>query len=112
MYILQNKISGLLPTHNEINSNNKFCFKSISSSKLAELWKNNIIKPAFCQNAQNDIKIENLLNSYKKDNGMFIHLLRNEISFCVYSGENKNLEYFNIDGQHRMLMGIKLWKKS
>ena len=100
-----------LPTFKDLNGNKKFISKIMSSSNLSELQDEKILKSAFCQNPINEEKVENLINSYKSKDGEFIHELRNEITFCVYPGADNKYEYYNIDGQHRMEMGIKLWKE-
>ncbi len=100
-------MTSILPDCNELNQEKRFVAKVMESSKIKELYNNNILKPAFCQNSLNETKIENLIISYN-NYGDTVHKLRNEITFAVYCGENRQYEYFNIDGQHRMHMGIKL----
>ena len=99
----------ILPTPSEININNKFFQKEIASSKITELYSQRKIKPAFCQHPINDDKVKDLINTYKSSNGHYIHKLRNQITFAVYQA-NTEYEFLNIDGQHRMEMGIQLWK--
>jgi hypothetical protein len=100
-------MTSILPDCNELNQEKRFVAKVMESSKIKELYDKNILKPAFCQNSLNETKIENLIISYN-NYGDTVHKLRNEITFAVYCGENRQYEYFNIDGQHRMHMGIKL----
>ncbi len=99
--------STILPNINEINHEKRFVAKVIESTKLKELYDSKILQSAFCQNSIDETKIENLIESYNKY-GDVVHKLRNEITYCVYCGENKQYEYFNIDGQHRLHMAIKL----
>lgn len=99
----------ILPSYEEINQNKRFIIKEIDTSKLFELYSKSILRPAFCQNCVNEEKIVNLLKSFN-DYGDIIHNIRNELTFCVYTGEDKKYEYYNIDGQHRMHMGFELLK--
>ncbi len=101
----------VLPAINDININEKYWNKKIDSSKLVELTKSKILKPAPCQHPISEDKVEDLIKTYKSENGHYIHLLRNNITVAVYKGKDNKYEYFNIDGQHRMEMGIKLWEE-
>ncbi len=101
----------ILPTSLEINAIKRFFSTEIASSKLTEFMEKKIIKPAFCQYPLDEDKVDKLIEIYNSKNGHYIHELRKEITFAVYQGENNKYEYFNVDGQHRMNMGIKLWKE-
>ncbi len=101
----------ILPNSEQININKKYFQTEISSSNLQDLNYKKKIKPAFCQYPIDEDKVDKLIEIYTDKNGHYLHELRKEITFAVYEGENNEYEYFNIDGQHRMNMGIKIWEK-
>jgi hypothetical protein len=99
----------ILPNKEELNQTRKYFQKSIDFYNICKLYEKNILKKAFIQNCENEEKVENLVKAYMENyNGKLIHKLRNEITFCVINNLDNEYEFYNIDGQHRIQMAIKL----
>jgi 5-methylcytosine-specific restriction endonuclease McrA len=99
----------ILPNKDELNANRKYFQKSIDFYNISKLYEKKIFKKAFIQNCENEEKVENLVKAYlESNNGKLIHKLRNEITYCVINNLDNEYEFYNIDGQHRIQMAIKL----